>query len=179
MIFSRPGWPKLFHFGQLGDDLAALLAAGHIQIDATDRIAACRPVVAQGFEPADAGHAASASRLHALSNPDFFLGQQLVSLGENHGFLRHLVFFLHQVLREVAGVGQEFAAIQLDDGRRHLVEKSPVVGDGDDAAVEIDQQIFQPGNRVQIKVVGGLVEQQHIRPGNQRLGQRHTLFGAT
>jgi len=86
---------------------------------------------------------------------------------------------LHQVLGKVAGVAQQLAAVQLDDGGGDLVEKGPVVGDGDDAAIETDQQIFQPGNRVQVQVVGRLVEQQHIGLGDQRLRQRYALFGAT
>ncbi len=52
------------------------------------------------------------------------------------------------------------------------------MGDGDDGAVEVDQQFLQPGNRIQIQVVGWLVKQQHVGLGDQRLRQRHALFGA-
>ena len=61
--------------------------------------------------------AAGAARLHALANPHLFLRQQLVGLGVDHGFLRHLLFLLHQVLGEVAGVAQQLAAVQFDDAR--------------------------------------------------------------
>ena len=164
--------------GELGDDLAAFLAARHVQVDAADRIAPRRAVGAQGFEPANTGHAAGAAGFHALANPDFLLRQQLVGLGVDDGLLRHLLVLLDQVLRKVAGIGAQLAAVQLDDDGGHVVQKGPVMGDGDDAAVEIDQQLFQPGYRVQVQVVGRLVEQQHVGPGDQRLGQRHALFGA-
>ena len=49
------------------------------------------------------------------------------------------------------------AAIQLDDGSSHLVQKGAVVRDGDDAAVEIDQQFLKPGDGIQIQMVGWLV----------------------
>jgi hypothetical protein len=46
------------------------------------------------------------------------------------------------------------------------------------AAFEVHQQAFQPFDRVQIQVVGGLVQQQHIGLGHQRLRQCHALLGA-
>ena len=52
------------------------------------------------------------------------------------------------------------------------------MGDGDDAAPELHQQALQPVDRVEIEVVGGLIEQQHIGLGHQCLGQCHALFGA-
>ena len=63
------------------------------------------------------------------------------------------------------------AAIQFDDVRGHAVQEGAVVGDGDDTALERQKQIFKPRDRVQIQVVGGLVEEQHIGPGDKRLGQ--------
>ena len=44
------------------------------------------------------------------------------------------------------------------------VQEGAVVGDGDDAAVEIDQQVFQPVDGVEVQVVGRFVEQQHVGP---------------
>ena len=52
------------------------------------------------------------------------------------------------------------------------------MGDGDDAAFEVDQQALQPLDRVQVQVVGGFVEQQHVGLRHQSLGQRDALFGA-
>ena len=85
---------------------------------------------------------------------------------------------MQQVLRKVTGVTQQLATVQLDDDRGHLVQKGAVVGDGDDAAVEVDQQLFEPGNGIEVQMVGRLVEQQHVGLGHQRLGQSHAFFGA-
>ena len=52
------------------------------------------------------------------------------------------------------------------------------MGNGHHAALIVQQQVFQPGNRIQIQVVGGFVQQQHIRLGHQRLRQGHALAGA-
>ena len=168
--FFKARMTKAFrHVREFGHDLAAFVAAGNIQVDAAHRVAPGCTVVTQGFQAANAGRAAGAARFHPFTNPDFFLRQQFVRLGEDDGFLCHLVFFLNQVLGKVAGVTAQLAAIQLNNDVRHLIQKSPVMGNGDDAAVEIDQQFFQPGNRVQIQVIGRLVKQQHIGLGNQRL----------
>ena len=70
------------------------------------------------------------------------------------------------------------AAVQLDDPGRHPVQEGSVMGDGHDTALEIDQQVFQPFDRVEVQVVGGLVQQQHVGPAHQRLGQRDPLFRA-
>ena len=50
--------------------------------------------------------------------------------------------------------------------------------DGHHAAAEIDQQIFQPLDGIEVQVVGGLVQQQHIGPCHQGLRQCNALFGA-
>ena len=51
------------------------------------------------------------------------------------------------------------------------------MGNSDDAALEGDQQVFQPLNGVQVQVVGRFVQQQHIRLCHQGLCQRHALAG--
>ena len=69
------------------------------------------------------------------------------------------------------------AAVQFDDPGRHPIQESAVMRNGHDAALEIDQQVFQPFDRVEVQVVGGLVQQQHVGTAYQRLGQRDPLFG--
>ena len=92
--------------------------------------------------------------------------------------MRQLLFFLRQVGGKVTGVRQEAATVEFHDACRHPVQKGAVVGDGDDAALELDQQALQPLNRVQVQVVGRLVQQQHIGLRHQRLRQGHAFFGA-
>jgi len=129
------------------------------------------------LQAVDAGRGSRAAGFHTLADPHFFLRQQFVGLGVDDGFLRQLLFLLQQVGGKVPGVAHQFAAVQLDDTRGHVVQEGPVVGDGDDGALEVHQQAFQPFDGIQIQVVGRLIEQQHVGLGDQRLGQGHTFFG--
>ena len=52
------------------------------------------------------------------------------------------------------------------------------MGDQHHAAAELAQQAFEPLDGVEVEVVGGLVEQQHVGPAHQRLRQRHALAHA-
>ena len=52
------------------------------------------------------------------------------------------------------------------------------MGDGDHAAFELNEQVFQPFNGVQVQVVGWLVQQQNVRLRYQSLGQSHAFFGS-
>ena len=104
--------------------------------------------------------------------------QQLVGAGVDHRFLGQLLFFLQQIGGKVAGVRQQLAPVQLHDAGSHIVQKRAVVGDGDDAALEVNQQALQPLDRVQVQVVGRLVEQQHFRLRHQGLRQRNPFFRA-
>jgi 2-methylcitrate dehydratase PrpD len=49
-------------------------------------------------------------------------------------------------------------SIELDDTRSDAIQKSPVVGNRDHTAFEVQEQLFQPGNGIQIQVVGGFVQ---------------------
>jgi hypothetical protein len=53
------------------------------------------------------------------------------------------------------------------------------MGHRNDAALEFNQQAFEPLYRVQIEVVGGFIQQQNVGLRHQCLGQSHTFFGAT
>src|SRR5699024_12838105 len=48
-----------------------------------------------------------------------------------------------------------------------------VVGNDDYRVVKIDQELLQPLDRIQIQVVGGLIEKQDIRISEQRAGKKH------
>ena len=126
----------------------------------------------------DAAFVARAARLDALADPDLLLRQQLVDLGVDHRFLRELLFLLRQVLLEVARVGAQLAAVELDDAGGDAIEEAAVVGDDDDAALEVDQQLLEPLDGVEVEVVGRLVEQQHVGGRHQRLRQGDALAGA-
>ena len=52
------------------------------------------------------------------------------------------------------------------------------MGDDDHQAVALGQNVFQPADGVDIQVVGGFVEQQYFRIGEQRLSQQYAQFPA-
>ena len=53
------------------------------------------------------------------------------------------------------------------------------MGDGDDCALVLVQELFQPQDGLSVQVVGGLVEQQQVRGLKQQLAQGHTAALAT
>ncbi len=170
---------SLGHMHHLGHQLAALVAAGHVHVHAAHNVAPRGMLGAQLIQAHDAGGGPGAPGFHALANPHLFLRQELVSPGVDDRFLRQLLFFLQQIGGKVAGVGQQLAPVQLHDAGGHVVQKRAVVGDGDDGALELNQQALQPFNRVQVQMVGRLVQQQHIGLRHQRLRQRYAFFGTT
>ena len=59
------------------------------------------------------------------------------------------------------------AAIELQDPPGDVVQKVAVVGHSDNGARVLLQIALQPGDGVGVQVVGGLVQQQHFRLGEQ------------
>ena len=169
---------SLGHVGEFGNQLATGGAAVDVHIDAADHFAAGFAAGAQIVQAHDAGGGAGAAGFHAFADPHLFLRQQLVGAGVDHRLLGQLFFSLQQIGGKVAWVGQELAPVQLHNAGGHVVQKRAVVGDGDDAALEVDQQTLQPLDRVQVQVVGRLVEQQHLRLRHQGLRQRNPFFSA-
>ena len=188
LVAAQDGAAEIAHHGaaaeglgdvfQLGHDLAAAIALGDIQLDATDHLTAGCSGAAQLVQALDAGHRAGTTGFHALADPDFFLRQQFVELGVGDGFVGQLLGLEPLVGREVARVGAQLTPIELDDAGTDVVQERSVVRDQHDGALECHQQLFQPGDRVQVQVVGRLVQEEHVGAGHQRTRQRHPLLGA-
>jgi hypothetical protein len=70
-------------------------------------------------------------------------------------------------------IGNAAAAVQLQDPARHVVKEVPVVRHGHHASLEVGQVTLQPGHALRVQVVGGLVQQQHVRLLQQHPTQRH------
>ena len=64
------------------------------------------------------------------------------------------------------------AAVDLDDAAGQLLHQQAVVGDDDDGAGVGGQEVFQPGDGVDVQVVGGLVEHEDVGTRHQRPGQQ-------
>ena len=153
---------RLAHLCELRHDLAlvaVLRTGGDIHPHAAQRFTTRFAVLTHVFKARDATLCTRAARFHASANPHFFLSQQLVGLGIHHGFLSELIILLRHIRGEVAGVGAQQATVELDDAGRNAIQEGTIVGNGDETALEINQQIFQPCNGVQIQVIGRLIEQ--------------------
>ena len=163
---------------QLGHDLAGRQAGVELELHLPERLAPPGALLAQLHEARDARHAARATRLDAFAHPHLFLRQQLVGACAGQAFGLQLALLGRFEGGEVAGIGAQLAAIELDDACRHRIEKGAIVRDQQQRTAEVVEQILQPQDGVEVEVVGRLVEQQHLGRGNQRLCQRDSLLRA-
>jgi hypothetical protein len=62
----------------------------------------------------------------------------------------------------IALVGNAAPAVELEDPAGHMIEEVAIMGDDEDRARIFVQVAFEPGDRLRIEVVGGLVEQQKL-----------------
>ena len=66
-------------------------------------------------------------------------------------------------------------AFERQDVRRDAIEKPAIVRDHDRAAREILQRFFQRAQRVDIEIVGRLVEKEHVRAFLQHLREMNAV----
>ena len=81
-----------------------------------------------------------------------------------------------QVIGVVAFVADELAARKLDDARRDPIEKIAIVRDEQAGAGITREKVLEPFDRSGVEMVGRLVENQKIRPREQRAAKRDTAF---
>ena len=79
---------------------------------------------------------------------------------------------LDEVVAVVAEVVGQRAQRQVGDARHDGVEEEAVVRDEDDRVRVGDEVLLEPVARVEIEVVGRLVEQQQVRLAEQQLRER-------
>jgi hypothetical protein len=72
-------------------------------------------------------------------------------------------------LRVVPGVRHELALVDVHDAVDHAVEEIAVVGDEEQRAGVFAEPVLEPQHRVQVEVIGRLVEQQEIGAAHERL----------
>ena len=81
--------------------------------------------------------------------------------------------------RIIALVGHAAAPVQFEDPAGDLVKEIAVVGDDQAGALVVDEVLLEPGDGFGIKVVGRLVEKQHVRGFEEELAKRDAaLFAA-
>jgi hypothetical protein len=109
------------------------------------------------------------------------------ALQVGHAFLRLCVGSGHALARLRRRLDVVVPGARIDaDGRvvqvghvgAHLIQEVAVVADDDHRAVAFVQHVFEPADGVDVEVVGRLVEQQHVRIGEQRLAQQHAQLPA-
>src|SRR5438105_15837152 len=66
---------------------------------------------------------------------------------------------------------EQFASVKLDDLSYDRIKERTIVGNQDNSASVFLKIILQPSNRLEIKVIGWLVQQQKIWLGNQQSGE--------
>lgn len=89
-------------------------------------------------------------------------------MGFGDGLVPVPVCVLLHVVGEIAGLHQDFAAAgKGENGIADPIQKVAVVGDGEHAALEIVQVVFQNLEGVDIQVVGGFIKQQHVGGGHE------------
>ncbi len=87
--------------------------------------------------------------------------------------LRQAFLLLLQPRRIVPLIGNALTAIDFQDPSGDVVEKIAIVGHHHDGAVVILEEPLQPCHRLGVQMVGGLVQQQHVRMFQQQPAERH------
>ena len=100
--------------------------------------------------------------------PDFPLLVQVCV----HGSLPQL-FFFHGVVGIIPEESGGHGLVDLDDLGGNPVQEIAVMGDHDHSTFVIQQISLQPGDGVHVQMVGGLVQDDQLRPLQKELAQSH------
>ena len=162
----------LAHVPQL-DDLSSQAAGGRRQADALVRLRGL--LVPQGLIALDAVLALGGPGLAAPQDPLPLRPQDGLALAlAGLGHLRPLGLQL-QIFGVVGLVVIELPPGELRDVVHHPLQKVAVVGHHDEPAPEAAKPVLQPGDHGGIQVVGGLVQDQHVRRVDEGRRQRQAL----
>ena len=104
------------------------------------------------------------------------LGAQQVAGTLDGGILRlDALGTLLQVVVVVALVAVDGLLIHLQNLVADIVEEVAVVGDHEQRDIAAFEIVLEPLNHVDVQVVGGLIEDEHLRLADEQLGQSHAL----
>jgi len=135
-------------------------------------LAARLALLAQPFQRAHASFVARAPRLDALPDPGFLLRQLLVELDRLRGLGIQHRLFAREERRIVAGPIHQAAAVHLDDARGQPAQERAVMGHEDKRAAIAREEVLQPGDGLDIEMVGRLVEQHQVGIADQPARQQ-------
>ena len=149
-----------------------------------DVVARGRLVGDEGVRRVDAELGLARAGGRAAPQPGELLAQEVVApLGGDPGHPLALGLGEHE--GRVATLVGECTDARVDLPRlgRDGVEEPPVVGDGDDGVVgpgvPLDEVVGEPGDALDVEVVGRLVEQEEVGRGDEQGGQRDPAALAT
>ena len=143
------------------------------QFDLADRLAPRAALEAQLLERPDPAFVASAPRLHALADPHFLLRELLVEQRRVLGLDVERRALLEHVVVVAGGPAREAAAIELDDARRKAPDQGAIVAHEQQCPAELEHGFLEPGDRIDVEMVRGLIQQQQVRRRDQRPAQHH------
>jgi hypothetical protein len=149
-----------------------------LQADVADLSAAGRALGAHRHQRADPAFVAGPPRFDAAAQPHFLARHRLVELLFGRRFVGEPGSFLVDERRVTARPRRQPAAIELDDPGRQAIEKRAVVRHEDHGAGIVGDLGFQPLDRLDIEVVGRLVEEQQRRLRDQHARQQHAAAPA-
>ena len=147
----------------LGHQSAGGAALAYRHGDIAGGAALFAPVLSQPRQPFQAPHIALAPCGHAIAQPMLFAHDLAVELVAVFFFLlQHLVtpaFKCRKTLLDTAG----HAAVEPDGGAGEVGEEPPIMADQHQRRADLAEFILQPLDHRQVEMVGGLIEQQHVR----------------
>jgi len=124
------------------------------------------PLLAHPLQRAHPPLVPGGSRLHAPADPRLFLREPLVETRPLRAFGRKVRLPALEVRVVIARPVAQPPAVELHDPRRQLPEEHPVVRDEEKRPRFPEQKGLEPGDAVDVQVVGGLVEEEDVRlPG--------------
>ena len=162
------------HVAQFNDAIRELRRRGDNQLDVELRLRRfLRGHLEITFHAVDRFRPARARR---FSHPLQFPFQKLLPLMFLRLLDRLALRAREQVIGVVAVVADELAARQLDDPRRHPIEKIAIVCDEQTGAGITREKVLQPFDRAGVEMVGRFVENQKIRTREKRPAKRDAAF---
>ncbi len=114
-----------------------------------------------------------------LANPFQFFFQGFLACAFAAFFLLKAVLLLVQPGTVVAFPRNARSSVQFQNPFGGIVQKVAVVGNSHHSTWELVQELLKPVHRFSIQVVGGFVQQQHVRFAHQQAAQCHTAFLTT
>ena len=147
-----------FHFY----DLVAQTGSGR-DIDLVGFVALLEILRAHFFETGKAGFALRLPAFGVATHPLQLLFDGFLARSFLFGFCTQALFLVFQPLAIVAFKRDALAPVELQNPACYVVEEVAVVGNGNYGAFVIVQEALQPGDGFCVQMVGGLIQQKHVR----------------